>query len=56
MIAETLYYIFAQVFGKFEKNLAPAIFKKFINYPWIFIYDGDKFATKNQKKANTPIL
>jgi len=33
MIADTLYHIFARDLRRFEKNLAPTIFKKFINFP-----------------------
>jgi len=56
MIADTLYHIFAQDLRRFEKNLAPTIFKKFINVPGKVIYDGDKFLIKIRKRAHTPIL
>lgn len=56
MIADTLYHIFAQDLRRFEKNLAPTIFNKFINFPGKVIYDGDKFIIKIRKRAHTPIL
>ncbi len=54
--ADTLYHIFAQDLRRFEKNLAPTIFKKFINVPGKVIYDGDKFLIKIRKRAHTLIL
>lgn len=56
MIADTLYHIFAQDLRRFENNLAPTIFKKFINAPGRVIYDGNKFMIKIRKRAHTPIL
>jgi len=56
MIADTLYHIFARDLRRFEKNLAPTIFKKFINFPGKVIYDGENFQVKIRKRAHTPIL
>jgi len=56
MIADTLYHIFARDLRRFEKNLAPTIFKKFINFPGKVIYDGENFQVKIRKRAPTPIL
>ena len=56
MIADTLYHIFAQDLRRFEHNLSPTIFKKFINVPGKVIYDGEKFMIKIRKRAHTPIL
>ena len=56
MIADTLYHIFAQDLRRFEHNLSPTIFKKFINIPGKVIYDGEKFIIKIRKRAHTPIL
>jgi len=56
MIADTLYHIFARDLRRFEKNLAPTIFKKFINFPGKVIYDGENFQVKIRKRALTPIL
>ena len=56
LVADTLYHIFAQDLRRFEKNLSPTIFKKFINIPGKVIYDGEKFVIKTRKRAHTPIL
>jgi len=56
IIAETLYHRFAQDLRRFEKSLAPQIFRKFIDMPGKVIYDGDKFEIKIRKRAHTPIL
>ncbi len=56
MIADALYHCFAQDLRRFEKNIAPTIFRNFINMPGKVIYDGDKFLVKIRKKAHTPIL
>lgn len=56
MVADTLYHIFAQDLRRFENNLSPTIFKKFINIPGKVIYDGNKFLIKIRKRAHTPIL
>jgi hypothetical protein len=56
MIADTLYHIFARDLRRFEKNLAPTIFKKFINTPGKVVYDGNKFQVKIRKRSHTPIL
>ncbi|MCP4914669.1 MAG: transposase, partial [Oligoflexia bacterium] len=56
MIADTLYHRLTQDLRRFEKNLAPTIFKKFIDMPGRIVYDGDKFVVKIRKRAHTPIL
>jgi len=56
LIADTLYHRFSQDLRRFEKALAPQIFKKFINMPGRVIYDGEKFIIKIRKRAHTPIL
>ncbi len=56
MIADTLYHIFAQDLRRFENNLSPTIFKKFINIPGRVIYDGNKFMIKIRKRTHTPVL
>ena len=56
MIANTLYLRFAQDLRRFEKHLAPAIFRKFINMPGVVNYDGKKITIKIRKRAHTPIL
>jgi len=56
VIADNLYHRFAQDLRRFEKNLAPTIFKKFIDMPGRVVYDGNKFQIKIRKRAHTPIL
>ena len=56
MIADTLYHRFAQDLRRFENNIAPTIFRKFINMPGQVVYDGNKFLVKIRKRAHTPIL
>jgi len=56
LIADTLYHRFAQDLRRFESNLAPTIFRKFIDMPGRVIYDGNNFLIKIRKRAHTPIL
>ncbi|MBU0560134.1 MAG: transposase [Bacteroidetes bacterium] len=56
LIADTLYHRFAQDLRRFEDNLAPTIFKKFINMPGRIKYDGDMITIRIRKRAHTPIL
>jgi transposase len=56
MIADTFYRIFARDIRRFEDNLAPSIFSKFINMPGRVTYDGNKFIIKIRKRAYTPVL
>ena len=54
--ADTLYHRFAQDLRRFEANLAPTIFRKFINMPGRVVYDGNKFEVRIRKRAHTPVL
>lgn len=56
MIADTLYHRLAQDLRRFENNLSPTIFKKFIDMPGRVVYDGEKFLVRIRKRAHTPIL
>lgn len=56
IIADTLYHRFAQELRRFENNLSPTLFKKFINMPGRVVYDGEKFLIKIRKRAHTPVL
>lgn len=56
MVADTLYHVLAQDLRRFENNLSPTIFKKFIDMPGRVIYDGEKFLIKIRKRSHTPIL
>ncbi|MBF0121078.1 MAG: hypothetical protein HQK79_19785, partial [Desulfobacterales bacterium] len=52
----TLYHLFAKDLRRFEKILAPKIFRRFIDMPGRVIYDGEKFIIKIRKRSHTPIL
>lgn len=56
MVADTLYHRFARDLRRFENNLSPTIFKKFIDTPGRVVYDGNKFLVKIRKRSHTPIL
>jgi len=56
LIADTLYHRFAHDLRRFETNVAPTIFRKFIDMPGRVIYDGNKFVIKIRKRAHTPVL
>lgn len=56
IIADTLYHRFAQDLRRFEENLAPQLFRKFINMPGRVVYDGKKFQIKIRKRGHTPVL
>jgi hypothetical protein len=55
-IADTLYHVMANDLRRFEKCLAPPVFKKFINMPGKITYDGKNFTLGIRKRAHTPIL
>ena len=56
LIADTFYHRFAHDLRRFETNIAPTIFRKFIDMPGRVIYDGNKFVIKIRKRAHTPVL
>jgi transposase len=56
IVADTLYHRLASDLRRFEKNLSPTIFRKFIDMPGRLIYDGEKFIIKIRKRAHTPVL
>ena len=56
LIADTLYRRFAQDLRRFEKCIAPTIFKQFINMPGRIKYDGEIISICIRKRAHTPIL
>jgi len=55
-IADTMYHRFAKNLRRFENNIAPIIFSKFINMPGKIIYDGNNFTIKIRKRSHTPVL
>ncbi len=56
LIADTLYRLFARDLRRFERELAPTLFRKFIDMPGKVVYDGNSFLVKIRKRAHTPIL
>jgi len=56
IIASLLYRRFAQDLPRFEKKLAPEIFRRFVDMPGRVRYDGRKFEVRIRKRAHTPIL
>lgn len=56
MIADTFYHRLAYDLRRFEKNIAPTIFKKFIDMPGRVVYDGNQFFIKIRKRAHTPVI
>ena len=56
MIADTLYHRLALDLRRFEKTLAPTIFRKFINMPGKVKYDGNMITLYIRKRAHTPII
>lgn len=56
VIADTLYHRFKKDLRRFEDELSPQIFEKFINMPGRVVYDGEKFVIKIRKRSFTPIL
>lgn len=56
VIASMLYRQFAQDLPRFDKKLAPEIFRRFVDMPGRVRYDGSKFEVRIRKRAHTPIL
>jgi len=56
VIASMLYRRFAQDLPRFEKKLAPEIFRRFVDMPGRIQYNGKQFEVRIRKRAHTPIL
>lgn len=56
LIADTLYHRLAADLKRFEKCLAPTIFKRFVNMPGKVVFDGSNFQIRIRKRAHTPVL
>lgn len=56
LAASFLYQLFARDLPRFEKNLAPEIFRRFINMPGTIRFDGNRFEIHIRKRSHTPIL
>ena len=54
--ASFLYSRFARDLPRFEKSLAPEIFRRFIDMPGTVRFDGRGFEVRIRKRAHTPIL
>ena len=56
VVASTLYRRFAQDLPRFEKQLAPDLFRHFVDMPGRVRFDGQRFEVRIRKRAHTPIL
>ena len=56
VVASFLYRRFAQDLPRFEKHLAPDIFRRFVDMPGMVRFDGRDFEVQIRKRAHTPIL
>lgn len=54
--ADFLYRRFAKDLPRFERHLAPEIFRRFVDVPGTVRYDGDSFEVRIRKRAHTPVL
>ena len=54
--ANFLYHRFAQDLPRFEKKLAPDLFRNFVDMPGRVSFDGENFEVRIRKRAHTPIL
>lgn len=54
--ASFLYQRFAQDLPRFEKHLAPDIFRRFVDMPGTVRFDGEGFEVHIRKRGHTPIL
>lgn len=54
--ADFLYHRLAADLPRFEKHLAPDIFRRFVDMPGSVRYDGGAFEVRLRKRAHTPIL
>jgi len=56
VVASAFYCRFAQDLPRFEKQLAPEIFRNFVDTPGRVCFDGESFEVRIRKRAHTPIL
>ncbi len=56
VVASFFYHCLARDLPRFEKHLAPDIFRRFIDMPGSVHYDGERFQVRLRKHAHTPIL
>ena len=56
VVASCLYSRLARDLPRFEKNLPPDIFRRFIDMPGSVHFDGEDIEVRIRKRAHTPIL
>ncbi|MBC8393901.1 MAG: transposase [Deltaproteobacteria bacterium] len=56
VVGSFLYHRLAQDLPRFEKSLAPDIFRRFVDMPGRVRFDGRDFELRIRKRAHTPIL
>lgn len=56
IIADTLYHLLASDLRRFEKSLAPTIFRKFVDMPGQVYYNGERIEVRIRKRAAAPVL
>ncbi|MEW6238980.1 MAG: transposase [Candidatus Omnitrophota bacterium] len=56
VMASLLYRRFAQDLPRFEKKLAPDLFRRFVDMPGRVLFDGQNFEVRIRKRAHTSIL
>ena len=56
VVANIMYQRFARDLPRFERNLAPNIFRRFVDMPGKIHYDGKQFEIRIRKRAHTPVL
>lgn len=56
VVASFLYSRLAHDLPRFEKNLPPDIFRRFIDMPGTIHFDGQKIEVRIRKRAHTPVL
>ena len=56
VVASFLYRRLAEDLPRFEKYLAPEIFRRFIDMPGLIRFDGHNFELHIRKRAHTPVL
>jgi hypothetical protein len=56
VVASFFFHRLAKDLPRFEKSLAPDIFRRFVDMPGTVRFDGEHFVLRIRKRAHTPIL
>ncbi len=56
VVASFLYSCLARDLPRFEKNLPPDIFRRFVDMPGTIHFNGRDFEIRIRKRAHTPVL